>query len=341
MKILFLCKASSKIGLGHLIRSRSLATQILQQAPNIQLEFKVIGEPLVKRLLFDVAFNYEIYANEESCVIEGRYTVCFFDMIKASNSFFETASSQADLTVSLSPVFDKMSRVDILINRTRYHNLKEDDLPKHIFASLDYAIIQENCKNIRTSAYEDNLELQHFPIAISMGGGDAANKTLSVLRSLKKCPVPATFWVMLGEGYKHSFDKLVNEIISDSKHEIILARANKSMWQILKNCILAILPGGITTYEAAYAGLPTLNIFNNESNRFLIRELEEAGVCLYHGIDSEENLINLNKTIESLYHNRKQLMEMHLNTKGLIKGNSAQKILDAIMKVSKYQRSDS
>src|SRR5690606_13803362 len=102
------------------------------------------------------------------------------------------------------------------------------------FASLDYAIIQENCKNIRTSAYEDNLELQHFPIAISMGGGDAANKTLSVLRSLKKCPVPATFWVMLGEGYKHSFDKLVNEIISDSKHEIILARANKSMWQILK-----------------------------------------------------------------------------------------------------------
>ncbi len=198
MKILFLCKASTKTGLGHLIRSRSLATQIVLNEPGITLKFKVIGESLVEKLLTDVKFDYEIAEDEESCIISENYDICFFDMIEASDSFFERANIRANLKVSISPIFNQMSRVDLFFNRTKYHNFQKEDLPQHLFASLDYTIIQDDCKKIRTSIYEDNLDLEQFPIAIIMGGGDAANMTLRFLKSLKNCHRSCDFLGVIG-----------------------------------------------------------------------------------------------------------------------------------------------
>ena len=90
------------------------------------------------------------------------------------------------------------------------------------------------------------------------------------------------------------------------------------MWQILKNCILGILPGGITTYEAAFAGLPTINLFENENQQFLIKELVENHACFNLGLMNTENLDKLNNLIEDLYVNRQKLFQMHIQSKNLI-----------------------
>lgn len=329
MNILFVCKASTRIGLGHLIRSRSLANQFIEMFPNLTISFKVVGEPLVSRLLTRVKYLPEIYEDEQNVSLNGTYDLCFIDMMVASDEFFQQLQDVSRLTISLSPIFNQMSRVDLLFNRTQNHNLSESEQPNKIYAGLKYTIIQEDCKKIKTSIYEDNLDLDQFPIAISMGGGDAANRTLDFLHSLKNCKVPATFWVMLGEGYRHSYDNLIKAIKKDSDHEIILAKTNRSMWHILRNCILAILPGGITTYEAAYAGLPTINFLHDPSKQYLIQELIDNKVCVYEGpIADEESLVQVNKSIEHFYYERRSLMEMHLNTKNLVGRNSAKLIWD-------------
>ncbi|MCB0651973.1 MAG: hypothetical protein KDC85_11915 [Saprospiraceae bacterium] len=329
MRILFVCKASTSIGLGHLIRSRSLANQFLELNPHLDIDFKVVGEALVSRLLTQVTYPVDIVRQEEEVELKETYELCFFDMMEGSDAFFKRLKNNALLTISLSPIFNQMAKVDILFNRTKYHNLQPEEMPGKIYAGLKYTIIQEDCKKIRTSIYEDNLDLDQFPVAISMGGGDAANKTLAFLRSLRNCKVPATFWVMLGEGYQHSYDDLIKVLKKDSDHEIILAKTNRSMWQILRNCILAILPGGITTYEAAYAGLPTINLLQDPSKQYLIQELIDHKVCVYKGdINEEESLALVNKSIENVYYERRELMEMHLNTKNLVGRNSAKLIWD-------------
>lgn len=329
MNILFVCKASTRIGLGHLIRSRSLANQFLGMFPNLKISFKVVGEPLVSRLLTRVNYVPEIYDDEQSVSLNETYELCFFDMMDASDDFFSRIKNVSGLTISLSPIFNQMSKVDILFNRTQFHNLTEAEQPKKIYAGLKYTIIQEDCKKIKTSIYEDNLDLDQFPIAISMGGGDAANRTLDFLHSLKECKVPATFWVMLGEGYRHSYDNLIKAIKKDSDHEIILAKTNRSMWHILRNCILAILPGGITTYEAAFAGLPTINFLHDPTKQYLIQELIDEKVCVYKGpVGDEASMVEVNKLIEKFYYERRALMEMHLNTKNLVGRNSAKLIWD-------------
>ncbi len=330
MKVLFLCKASTETGLGHLIRSRSLAIKFHQNLRHVgEVKFIGIGtRKIIGRLLGQSTFETDIVDNEQQIQLEKLYDIIFFDMLTIEEKAVNYLKQYGKFLVSISPIFNCMKEMDLLFHRSKHINLSEGNVPKKILASLKYAVIQENCSRISTARYEENLENQNFPIAISMGGGDAANKTLTLLKSLKNCKIPATFWVMLGEGYQYSYDSLINEIGKDSQHEIILAKTNKSMWEILKNCVFAILPGGITTYEAAYAGLPTINFSENPGKEFIIRELLEEQVCLLAGDLTSENLNNLNDQLKTLYNDRVELMKMHLNSKKVLDGKGADRIFE-------------
>jgi spore coat polysaccharide biosynthesis predicted glycosyltransferase SpsG len=333
--MLFLCKASTRIGLGHLVRSRTLAMGLKSLNFDSEIDFILIGDKDFDKLFLSADIKPVIIDSEKKLDLKMNYDVIFFDMMHLSSRVFNLTKKKAKLTVSLSPIFNHLKEVDILFNRTKY--IDENNLPNNVYADLEYSIIQNDCKKISAGTFEENLKLSTFSIAISMGGGDAANRTFKLLKTLKKCKVPATFWVLLGEGYKHSYDKLINEIKSDTIHEIILVNTNKNMWQILRNCILFILPGGITSYESVYAGLPSINFLEDESNYFLIQELVESGVCSYCGVFNEKNMLNLNKKIEALYCDRSQLMEMHIKSKNLIKENSFLKIHDILLKKIKSQ----
>lgn len=330
MKALFLCKASTKIGLGHLVRSKTLAKGLKETVSGFDLDFVLIGDKSFDKLLLALPFEPKIIQKENQLDIKTDYDVIFFDMMDISDEIFSRLKEKAKITVSLSPIFNKLKEVDILFNRTKYLP-NEKDLPKEVFSGLDYSIIQSNCKKIGAGTFEENLKLSAFPIAISMGGGDAANRTLELLKKLKNCKVPATFWVLLGEGYKYSYDDLINEIKTDTFHEIILVNTNSSMWHILRNCVFFILPGGITSYESVYAGLPSINFLEQENNYFLIRELVENETCYYGGLFCDENLLKLNEKIEQLYKDRSELMKMHIKSKNLIAEHSFIKIHDVLL----------
>ena len=321
MRALFICKYGINIGMGHLSRSKALAIAINELYSEYEIDFIAIGEDFAQKLFAGTKFHTSFLPEEENLHIAKLYDVVFIDMLEASNTLMEKL---ADIRckVSLSPIFNHFGDMDILFHRTKYLS-KNEVYPQLVYAGLEYTIIPNSCHRVPTHRYESALENEYFPIAISMGGGDAANKTLNCLRELKKCEVPATFWVMLGEGYTHSYDQLVEEIRDDTKHEIILVRSNKNMWQIMQNCVLCIIPGGVTAYEAVYAGIPFIAIEQEEKKHFLIRELLENQVC-----EISDSFSVISDKIEYLYANRNKLLVMHFNSKGLIKGNYASLIID-------------
>lgn len=320
MRLIFICKASTEIGFGHLIRARSLANSLIAYRDDIIIQFVLIGESNLLQLLHNASYPVQVIRNENEISIGENYDAAILDMLETTAEFLSSLAMHVRLTVSLSPVFNHFSYIDILFHRTKYLNLK-GARPKQIYSGIDYTIIQENCKRISTGQYDKNLHLEYFPVAISMGGGDAANLTLECLHELKKCKVPATFWVLLGEGYKFSYDELVAEIRNDSFHEILLVKTNKSMWQVLENCLLMIIPGGITAYEAAYAGIPTLILNRTAESDFLVKELSENQVSF-----SFQNWVQIKEKLEELYHKRKELMLMHIHSKDLINGKAHEEI---------------
>lgn len=250
-----------------------------------------------------------------------------FDCLGVDDALFGLVEARAKWTVSISPIFNHLADVDLFFHRTRYHSFEFGE-QTDVFMGFEYALIQHSCVAISAGTFKRNLGSERLSIAISMGGGDAANKSLQVLRGLRNLKGIYTIWLMLGEGYKHSYDELIAES-NKSPHEIILAKTNSSMWRVLGLTSLLILPGGVTTYEAVYAGLPTINIIEDPSQRFLIQELLERGIC------EEVDRIDVHalaERVEQLNADRETLYKRHLNSKGVIDGLASERIFEALLK---------
>lgn len=331
MTINIFCKASTEIGLGHLFRSMAFADQVLVSNPSLSLTFNLIGDESLLKIIDLPNLSVNHFFNEFQISNIQRSDIVFLDLTDLSDDVFLKIKNSTKAVASLSPVFNHFDKIEYYFGRTKYLNFNPDDYPDlKIYAGLEYAIIQKNCVKINSEVFENNLKQAYFPVAIIMGGGDASNKTLQLLKGLKKCKVPATFWVMMGEGYRHSLDELSSEIRSDTLHEIILAKTNKSMWQILKNCVLGIVPGGVTSYEAAYAGLPCINFSENLVQMQLIKELLQNNAAIDIGEFTNANIDRLSDKIEQLYANKQLLLSMHLASKSLMDGLGSLRILERI-----------
>jgi len=329
--ITVICKASAGIGLGHLIRTSSLISQALAENESLVINYVIIGDTQLKEIATKSAYSVTVVENEENVLFDTKVDFIFVDMTEVHEKVISYWKKMSKRIVVISPIFNHFDKADYYFGRTKYLNFERNDFPNlKVYAGLEFSIIQDNCFPISEEVYEHNLGSESFQIAITMGGGDAKNKSLKVLRALKNCKVPATFWVMIGERYQYSLDDLVREIREDTAHEIILAKTNASMWRILNNCVLCILPGGITSYESVYAGLPSINFFDQENQRFLLKEIVEHEAAWDFGIYSDKTLENIVTFIERLYEDRKLLMQMHVKSKSVIDKGAVSRIIKTL-----------
>ena len=332
-RILFVCRGSTRDGLGHIMRSRSVAREMSRLAA---VKMLVIGESYVETLLRGWGLSYEVTPDEslfESTVTQFKPDVIVFDALTAGEQVIRLAKSRS-MVVSLSPVFDQLREMDLVFHRTKYHgdDWKYDlNSGPELRCSLDYAVVRENCVRISHEEFSENLKQERLAIAVSMGGADAGNKTLKMLRALSIVQRPLLIWALLGEGYAHSYEALVECVRQSTQHEIILAKTSDSMWRVLKTCCLAVLAGGTITYEAVFAGLPSINLFENNKHVFLVNELVDQGVCISAGHPMEDAVEVAAANISMLESDRPRILRMHELTQGLIDGRAGRRISEEIL----------
>jgi spore coat polysaccharide biosynthesis predicted glycosyltransferase SpsG len=249
--------------------------------------------------------------------------------------FFESAPFKSislhSITVSLSPVFSCLQNVDHLFHRTSF----EDPLWKNtkcfpqIHKGLEYTVLPAHLKKVADEQYFETLSEQKLSIAISMGGADAANRTLALLQELSCYPQNLLIWIALGEAYTHSYEELLL-CAKHSRQEVILLKSNESMWRVLSNVSLIICAGGLTTYEAAYVGIPSINILHSEKWTYLFKELSNSGVC--HIIKpSEQAISDTARLVSELADDREKLNQMHKLSKKIIPSEGSKKIARKIV----------
>lgn len=314
MRLAIFCTGGAKLGFGHFFRSKTFAKAA---PPN----FTVLLVPVIdvedRHFFKDVLQITTLCDNEATAlaaIMAFKPDVMVFDAVNCSGEFFVKAKKSSRFTVSISPVFNNMTGVDCLFTR----NIHTPPIGEvKIYKGFEYVVFNEHCKVIPDEVYEHNMSREFLTVGVAMGGGDAPNKTLQVLKSVSRVEAPCTFWILLGEGYKHSYQDLVDTIRKDSNHEIILAKTNRSMWNVLSNCTVAIFAGGLTTMEAAYAGLPSLNIFEKEDHLNATgRQLFELGIAEDMGLFRDASLDRLAERVRYLNDNKHALLDMRKNSKG-------------------------
>jgi hypothetical protein len=302
----------------------------------------VIGDEHVDALLIRRGVPYTIVPDEvdvQPIADAFEPHVIVYDLLDLDDQRIDVLS-RGRLSVSVSPIFNGLSRCDLVFHRTRVLGADWETLSlgNRLRAGLEYAVVREQCQRIDDATYRRNLDQHPLAVAVSMGGADAGNMTLRVLETLRDVPKPMLFWVLLGEGYVHSYEALVECVKRDARHEIILAKTSDSMWRVMSGCGLAILAGGTVTYEAAYAGLPSINLFDNAQHPFLVRELVERGAALSAGHPFEDALCVAAANLLHLESHRDELWAMHEACSGLIDGSAARRIASEILAEADLQR---
>ncbi len=315
MKLQVVCRGSVQEGLGHLLRTRTFARHA---AAGHDVEVVAIVEPELENVLAGLSCPVRFVRTDTAAVERLRAfgpDALIFDTTRFEATLMDEAAAAGFLLGSISPVFEHLARMDVVFTRTR-RNVALGSARVH--GGLQYAIFNDHCQAIDDATYERSLTRAELPIGVCMGGADAANKTLIVLQALAGLEQPTTIWVLLGEGYAHSYHQLVDAVRSDLRHEIILAKANRSMWQILGNCALGVMAGGLTTIEAVHAGLPTINVFERAEHAAMLAELFEAGVCLNGGLVTGRSLQPAVAAVRRLSAERAELRAMRSRTRGLV-----------------------
>lgn len=316
VKVAIYCTGGTKIGYGHFFRS----IVFIKSAPR---GFETYLFPVAEKRdhhIFNEINDKAIIAETEEQALQNifvfRPDIIVFDTVFSSDHFLTMVRPNVRYLVSISPVFNQMQKMDFLFTRN------PDTPPLNtvkIYSGFEYAIFNENCSTIPDAVYENNLSRQHLTIGIAMGGGDAANKTLKVLEMISEFEKPCTFWILLGEGYRHSYQALVDCISKESNHEIILAKTNRSVWNILANCSVAIFAGGLTTMEALYAGLPSINVFEKEEHiKVTSSKVFNEGMAVNLGLFKQLSSSKLLELIRFFYTDRDQLIKMRNRSKGVL-----------------------
>ena len=327
---LLICKGSAKDGLGHITRTLTVAKG-MQKVFSVKIV--VIGDMFIDNLLAGRGVDYCIISDHIGAIKifdTVAPDIVIFDLLYLDEEIFGYIKNSVT-TISLSPIFNFLDQVDYIYHRT---SILSDEWPtgpgKPITkCGFEYTVINQSCRKIPEDVFKHNLDFQELSVAISMGGTDAANKTLQVLRKIKTVPRKILIWVILGEGYGHSYQDLLDSM-KDSPNEIILVKTNDSLWRILSTCSIAILSGGTTTYEAVYAGLPSINLIENNQYAFLIKELLNEHVSVRVGESWEKGLEGLPFVLCDFFDHREKLLRMHQHAKTLIDGFGAERIAQDI-----------
>lgn len=326
----FLARASVQDGLGHLVRSLCVLRELAAQAP---VHLFVVGDDSGAHLIEQSRIPWTRCGSDDEAArraLQMGPRVAVFDLLSFEAQAFDAIAARA-LTVSLSPEFSQMARVDHLFHRTSNEHPAWASQPAFpsVHKGLHYTVVPSWLKRIRTEHYREHLEEQRLAIAISMGGTDAPNVTLGLLRLFGQSPLDVVIWVALGDAYRHSYSELL-DCAAANRREIILLKSNESMWRVLRSASLVICAGGLTTYEAAYIGMPTINLIRRHEWTYLFDELTARGVCrtILPAPDRLERAVSMVAEFEA---DRDRLLQVHLATHGVIPEGGARRIADQLM----------
>lgn len=326
-RIQFICRAGVRIGLGHLMRTRTVAAET---SPAADVEVVVIGDADIARAIVAGSVAWSAVDNDWHAferVQSHRPDLVVFDLLEFDPRLLQYIVNQRR-TATISPVFDGMGEMDAVFTRAALPPEVASQLEKPVVhAGPQFATIGPHCHPIHDLQFARNLEAEPLAVAVSMGGADAANHTLRILEAIREVDAPLLIWALLGEGYSHSYQALVDCVSRDMRHEIILAKTRDSMWRILSACSVAILAGGITTFEAAYAGIPAIVLLDRPHDRFLIEGLTGAGAAIEAGAPVDDASLNaVTRLIGELSADRERLANMHRAGRALLDGRGAKRI---------------
>lgn len=297
---------SEKIGNGHISRAISMRHVLNKHGiiTNIYCRNLAVNAKAYASYLNELEIPVKlIYSEDEFIgVLNDPVRKYIFIDLLPSDYYKKLIPSlkRASITDNILVCFDDFYENDVEFDFYIRPFNKKKKYHENTLAGLRYYIFSEKL----ISAYNFKKQFQRIEkVLISFGGSDPNCISYSVSKILSESHPSLKFTVVIGPGFTL---ENADNLISLSKYVGNLNCINRpeNLSQLYLESDIAVISGGLTKFETALFGLPSLILANNEEEAYLMQRFCSIGSSVYLGqakyLIADEFLKNFNNFISDI-----------------------------------------
>ena len=189
------------------------------------------------------------------------------------------------------------------------------------FTGEKFTILPLKYKKIKIKFLDKKIK----NLMISCGGSDQNQNSIKILKFLEKLKIKLKINVVIGPFFSKNLLLKIKNFKKISYNEINIFIKQKSLIKIISNSQIAIISSGLTKYETASVGLPSIVFCENKKQLILNQSYAKRDISLNIGMIN--NLNKYKKKIIKLIQSSKQLKKLHIASKATIDFNGPSRIL--------------
>lgn len=341
-RILFVTVADNQIGFGHLNRCLSIAA--VAATMGFTPQFVIFGDAAAQISGMKFPFHTHPIADMSCAMREEQADAAVVDVIHPA--FFRDGNTPIELFGAIRPLARVVAAIDSLGEDTLARQARE--VPVDLLV-VPYAIGESDRRRLSGAKWStlagpeyallspDYIDWpQHVQrvaadrVLVTCGGSDPLGWTIAVLRGLEGITGRFFVRVIVGPLFAPGLRTEIEVLAAVSKHEVQIVDAPGSLAAHMQWCDVAIAASGLTKYELAAAGTPsilfsidTLHDTNNQAFAAL-NVAEDLGAA-----PSPERIADATR---DLLAGRKRREKMAASGRNLVDGRGAERLITRIMK---------
>ncbi|NQS98997.1 MAG: UDP-2,4-diacetamido-2,4,6-trideoxy-beta-L-altropyranose hydrolase [candidate division Zixibacteria bacterium] len=179
--------------------------------------------------------------------------------------------------------------------------------------------------------WEREIPANAVNILVTLGGADKGNTVLKVIHALLRLD-PDSFNAAVIAGSNNLCTTEIESALRSTKHRIRLKENTRQISAEMAKADIAITGGGITAWESAFMGLPSIIIVLAENQRPNAEKLNEKGIAinlgLYESLSPEMIALKLEKLMNNP-HKRRNMSDLG---RKLVDCEGAERVMSLMLK---------
>ena len=329
-KVLFRCDGDEQIGFGHITRCLALA-EVLRDNYGCGVTFAIAsGKPGID-MIRKAGYHLEIKESlpeaswQEEVISRLRPDAAVFDYRgPADLNKIDEWRKEGILIASIDDPTEKRLHADMNFYPPipQFKEMNWDGFQGELYIGWQWVILRNQFAGLHKLWI--NRKKKRPELLITMGGSDPHNLTLMILKAVDILEDQFDTSVLLGPGFKHH--QSIEKFIRNSRREYQLLGDVRDVGSLFVRADLAAASFGVTAYELAAAGVPSVLIGISEDHVSSASTFEKAGIGFNLGLYSNVTEEKIKEAIFSLLEDSQLRQVMSQRAGELVDGKGAERI---------------
>lgn len=348
VSMLFRCDASPEIGLGHVVRCVALADE-LHRNHGVSISFAMRPSPLASEIV--QSRGYPILQARESgvfdqeawlqdCILQSGAKALVVDVRDdLSKAALQAVSAKGAVIALLDDASDRRWAADIAFYPPvpQVQRLDWTGFRGRLCIGWEWIVLRPQFA--RSFPARDHLARDRFAqtratlsLFIAMGGSDPAGLTLKAVRAVDGLEGDFETAIIVGSGFCHK--QALQKLLGQTRRRFAVRENVSEMSAAMAGADLAICSFGMTAYELAAMGAPSVYVSLTPDHEESASALVAAGMGVPVGVDDQDTETRLTAAVERLLVGGSARAQMSRRARELVDGRGASRVAELLVSIA-------